>query len=244
MPRLIVCRLCGAVLFACLVWAAGGAYAGDAEDDPEIARQQGATVNCCETRAGVEHCERVPVETGCRGAGAHAEKIAPPAEEVAAALQETIAAPSWFLDHRDPPLTPRGELAQALLIGDVTDVFIGTIEGEEAWWGPSPIGPWQLNTWCTIRVHKVYKGTLRAGALAAVMYDGGKIGDFAVFGAHGPRCYPFDFGVFALSGWEGASRPVWSATKSMLADGGSDWRDHRWTRMLDDLAPVLVGDAR
>lgn len=74
------------------------------------------------------------------------------------------------------------------------------------------------------------------------MFDGGSLGPgFSSYPLHMPRCLPFDVGVFSLYKWEGALRPVGMGTKSMLEDGASDWREHRFTRMLDELTPVLVG---
>ncbi len=156
---------------------------------------------------------------------------------------EQNAPADWFRHARGPFVTQRGLLAEALRKADVRAVFIGSIEGERSYIGKSARAHSAVLTECTIRIHAVFKDLdedLAIGRLVRVTYHGGRLADGrVVYPSDEPKCFPFDYGVFSLYYSGGALLPVPQATFSMLGSG-SEWPAHPLTKMLSELAPILL----
>lgn len=207
--------------------------------DEEMERQRGLFVTCCDMG---ENCRDEPAEVGCP---------APPPEPTprpafndgfAQQVVYELSAPiSYFAENAGPFITKRGKVARALVDPAVTDVVIASVEGEEAFWAPVE-GGWDIKTWCTLRVHRSYKGDVPAGGLLVAIFDGGAISqEIRSWSAHSPRCLPFDYGTFAFIDGLGIATPVDSGAVISMLDSGVEWRDHELTAVLDALAAELGG---
>jgi hypothetical protein len=203
----------------------------EGDDKPELLR---GNITCCDDE---NSCKTVPASVGCQGKPTQGPKeiMGLPPEEAAQILQESTAPPSWFWTAKTPFLTRRGDVANLFRQPIVNNVFIGSIEAEYGFIGETEGSPRTLVSWCSIRVERVFKGDLRVGERVDILFDGGRLSPGpARYPSEGPRCYPFDFGLYATHDWNGVLRPI-DTSFSMMSTGRT-WQESSLLPMIEELA--------
>ena len=198
--------------------------------DEEFERLRDREIDCCDVNG---YCERVPALNGCRSATATGA-AEDPAERKN--LEET-APVDWLLADGGPYVTPRGNLASALVSHRAVGVLIGEVEDTYAYEGPR-LGGWGINTWCTIRLDATYKGDFQAERIV-VHYFGGQLpSGRRSYLSHEPRCHVGDRGIFTLYSVDGVLHADAEATFSM-SRSELEWFEHPLTVVLEDLASEI-----
>lgn len=135
------------------------------------------------------------------------------------ARTEETAPLAWFRGQPGPWLTLRGKWASAFVGDDVPAIFEGRVEEAFAFWGPSPRQKWGLLTWCSIRVHRVWKGDVAAGETVTLLYHGGTLENgYREDRAHEVSCSVGATGLFATSNLEGLDVPNTELTTTFPND--------------------------